>query len=146
MLPKNDVDGLFGALRSSGYRITSARRAVVEALAETAGHLTAADVVEAVHRRAPRVGRASGYRTLELLTRLGLAQSSTLGGATAKYVLTPDGCHHHVVCVECHKTVEFEGCALGELERQLGDALARIPGRSMMCSIGFVGDSSHSRS
>jgi Fe2+ or Zn2+ uptake regulation protein len=119
----DDVDGLIGSLRRSGYKVTQARRAVIETLAGEAAHLTAPDVVEAVQKHTPGVGRASVYRTLELLTRLGLAQSSTLGGAAATYVLTPSRHHHHVVCVECHKTVEFEECGLRELESRLAAKL-----------------------
>ena len=123
MLRYEDVDSLVAVLRRSGYKITQARRAVIETLAEEASHLTAPDVVEAVQKRTPGVGRASVYRTLELLMRVGLVQSSTLGGAAATYRLTPDRHHHHVVCLECHKTVEFEECALPELERRLGERL-----------------------
>jgi Fe2+ or Zn2+ uptake regulation protein len=89
---------------------------VSETLADEVAHLTAPDVVEAVQQRTPGVGWASVYRTLELLTQLRLVQSSTLGGAAATYVLTPSRHHRHVVCVECHKTVEFEECGVREIE------------------------------
>jgi Fur family ferric uptake transcriptional regulator len=85
--------------------------------------MTAPDLVEAVQRRAPGVGRASVYRTLGLLTRLGVVQASTLGGGVATYVLTPARHHHHVVCLECQKTVEFDECVLQELEQRLSDTL-----------------------
>lgn len=123
MLPHGDLDRLVGILRRSGFKVTQARRAVIETLAVETAHLTAPDLVEAVQQRAPGVGRASVYRTLELLTRLGVAQSSTLGGASATYVLTPNRHHHHAVCVECRKTVEFDECVLRELEKQLGETL-----------------------
>jgi Fur family ferric uptake transcriptional regulator len=118
-----DINGLYGFLRRAGHKVTHARRSVIATLAETNGHLTAPDVVQAVQMREPGVGRASVYRTLELLTRLGLVQSSTLGGGAATYVLTPNRHHHHVVCVECHKTVEFDDCVMPELEVRLGERL-----------------------
>jgi Fur family ferric uptake transcriptional regulator len=114
---------LIAALRRSGYRITQARRVVIETLADEEAHLTAPDVVEAVQKRAPEVGRASVYRTLDLLIRLGLAQTSTLGGAAATYLLTPSKHHHHVVCLDCQKTIEFDECVLRELEDRLTEAL-----------------------
>lgn len=123
MLLCDDVSDLFEALRRSGYKITQARRAVIETLAGETAHLTAPDLVEAVQSRTPGVGRASVYRTLELLTRLGLVQTSTLGGAAATYVLTPNKHHHHVICVECHKTIEFDECVLRELEGRLAETL-----------------------
>ncbi len=123
LLPDEQMDVLFGALRRSGYRVTRARQAVIVVLAQAAGHMTAPDVVKAVRTRAPGVGRASVYRTLVLLMQLGLVQSSTLGGAAATYMMTPGKHHHHVVCIECHKTVEFEDCVMSELERRLGERL-----------------------
>ena len=58
-------------LEEEGFKLTQARRAVIDALAKEREHLTAPQVVEAVGQRAPGVGRASVYRTLELLARLG---------------------------------------------------------------------------
>lgn len=123
MLSRDDVSTSIGSLRRSGHKVTQARRAVIEALADEMDHLTAPSLVKAVQKRTPSVGRATVYRTLELLTRLGLVQSSTLGGAAATYVLTAGRHHHHAVCVECHKTVDFDECVLLELERRLGQKL-----------------------
>ena len=36
--PDNDMNGLFSALRRSGYRITQARRAVIESMADEERH------------------------------------------------------------------------------------------------------------
>jgi len=76
-----------------------------------------------VRRRAPQIGRASVYRALELLSRLGLVQSTTLGGSVATYMLAPGKHHHHVVCIGCHKTVEFDECVVLELESRLAETL-----------------------
>jgi Fur family ferric uptake transcriptional regulator len=121
--PGKDVSNLFETLRRAGYKVTQARRMVIETLSSEMVHLTAPDLVKAVQKRAPGIGRASVYRTLELLTRLGLVQSSTLGGGAATYVLTPSKHHHHAVCIECHKTVEFDECVLRELEGRLAKTL-----------------------
>ncbi len=110
-------------LRRSDCRITAARRTVLEALAADSGHMTAPDLVTAVHARAPQIGRASVYRALELLTRLGVVQASTLGGGSATYMLAPAGHHHHLVCRVCGRTIEFDECALGEIAGRLAAAL-----------------------
>jgi Fur family peroxide stress response transcriptional regulator len=121
------IADLCDTVRTSGYRVTSGRQAVIEVLFESTTHVTAPDLVAAVQKRAPGVGRASVYRTLDLLMRLGLVQSSTLGRASATYVLTPNKHHHHVVCIECHKTVEFDDCVLHELETRLCKSLGFRP-------------------
>ena len=109
-------------LEKAGFKLTPARHAVIEALAKQREHLTAPQVVEAVGQRALGVGRASVYRTLELLARLGLVQVSSLGRAATTYVLC-DVHHHHVICRTCHKTVEFEDCDLEKLEKALSKRL-----------------------
>lgn len=109
------------ALRQAGYKITNARRVAIVTLHEAGGHMTAPELVDAVQAREPGVGRASVYRTLDLLTTLGLVQASTLGGTTTTYILTPAGHHHHIVCLNCRETVEFEECLVGEFEQQVAD-------------------------
>lgn len=116
-------------LEVSGYKTTPARRAVIEALARAPDHLTAPGVVEVVAKQAPTVGRASVYRTLELLGQLGMVQLSSLGGVTTTYLLTAAGHHHHVICRKCRHTVEFEDCWLDDLEKTLSQRLGfRIEG------------------
>ena len=109
-------------LEGAGFKLTPARRAVIEVLAKEHTHLTAPQVVQVVGKRAPGVGRASVYRTLELLARLGLVQASSMGRAATTYVLC-DVHHHHVICRTCHQTVEFEDCDLEKLERALSKRL-----------------------
>ena len=79
------------ALRGAGYKITTARRIAITALHDTGGHMTAPELVEAVRERDTSIGRASVYRTLDLLTSLGLVQASALGGTSTTYILTPAG-------------------------------------------------------
>ncbi|MGD9099146.1 MAG: transcriptional repressor [Anaerolineae bacterium] len=45
-----------------------------------------------------------------------------MGSATA-YILTLAGHHQSVVCVQYHKTVEFDECVLGKLEQQIIETL-----------------------
>lgn len=114
------VDQLIERLQAAGYRNTPARRAVLEALIDGPSHMTAPDVVDAVDERSPSVGRASIYRTLELLTKLGFVQSSTLGGTETTYMLSPSGHHHHAICLECRQTIEIDECVVGEMEGLMG--------------------------
>jgi Fur family ferric uptake transcriptional regulator len=108
-------------LREQGYRVTGARRAILEALVGCAGHVSADELVALANRRAPRVGRMTVYRTLELLQQLGVVRAIYLGSGAAHYVLLEDGHHHHLVCARCDAVVEFEDCLMNELEAQLGE-------------------------
>lgn len=67
---------LVDRLRQSGVRVTGARAAVVDALevAPRGLHLTPKWLLEQGRKRYPRLSRATVYRTLDLLTGLGLVR------------------------------------------------------------------------
>lgn len=106
-------------IRESGGRLTHARLMVLEALEAFDGHPTSADVVEAVNTLDASVGRASVFRALELFTQLSIIRPTYVGHSAPQYVLMPDGHHHHVVCLNCGRTIEFEDCGLEKLADEL---------------------------
>lgn len=111
---------LANALRANGYRLTDARRAIVTALLSSEGHHSADELVELVHHAAPGVGRMTVYRTLELLTDLGLIRPIYQGSAAARYILMDEGHHHHLVCSSCDQIIEFDACVWQEIEQAVG--------------------------
>lgn len=108
-------------LRAAGYRITQARRAVLDTiLADDGDHLSSSTILARVLERAPTVGRASVFRTLDLFTRLAFIRPTYLhGNQTAIYVRLDGGHHHHVACINCKRVFEFEDCGLEALTAQL---------------------------
>lgn len=109
-----DSDVLVASLRSSGLRITVARRAVCRVLAEAHDdHLTATDLhakVEALIRS--KVDPSTIYRTIDVLAASGHARHVHFGHGPGVVHLIDQGEHHHVVCEKCGRTVDL---ALGEL-------------------------------
>lgn len=111
-------------LRQAGYKITQARQAVLEALVELGGHVTSSQVLQAVEERSASIGRASVFRTLDLLTRLHIIRPTYIEtSATPSYVLLPHGHHHHIICTTCNKVIEFDDCGLASLARALEERL-----------------------
>lgn len=107
-------------LRDSGHKLTNARLTVLGVLEHGDGHLTSAEIVEAVSRVDPDIGRASVFRTLDLFTRLAIIRPTYIDSSTTpNYVLLPDGHHHHIICTNCHRVIEFDECALGALAAEL---------------------------
>lgn len=107
-------------LRNRGYRLTAARNAVLDVLAESGGHLSADQLAEAARRREPGLGRMTVYRTLDLLSSLGLIRPMLGGKGAAQFVILDDGRHHHLVCSRCDRVIEFKECAVEEFERMIG--------------------------
>lgn len=104
-------------LEEKGYRLTNARLAILAGLIDSKGHVSADELVDIVHRSNPGIGRMTVYRTLDLLTELGLIRPVYQGSAAAHYVLMDDGHHHHFICSRCNKVIEFDQCVLQEIEK-----------------------------
>lgn len=79
--------------------------------------LTAQEIFDQLRSGDRRVGIASVYRTLELLSKLNLVRRVDIGSAACYEPAHPGGeHHHHVVCDECGKVEAF---ADSKLERAL---------------------------
>jgi Fur family ferric uptake transcriptional regulator len=111
-------------LKLAGYKLTKARLAVLQVIEQADGHVTSANVLDAVAILDPAVGRASVFRTLDLLTRLSIIRPTYIGtSATPYYVLLPGGHHHHIICTECSRVIEFTECGLEHIAALLEDRL-----------------------
>lgn len=107
-------------MRDAGHKLTNARLTVLNVLEDSGGHITSAEVLERVNAVDSSIGRASVFRTLDLLTSLSIIRPTYLHSSlTPTYVLMPDGHHHHIICTNCNRVIEFEECALGNVEATL---------------------------
>lgn len=134
-------DEVLDQLRVHGRRITSPRRAILEALVEHDGHPTAEQLMTVVHDRQPDVDKSTVYRFLEDLEGLGLVDHVHLGHGPAVYHFTDEG-HHHLVCETCGVVLEVPRATFDQLRQRLQeqfgfDLEARhfaVPGRCRSCS------------
>jgi Fur family ferric uptake transcriptional regulator len=92
-------------MRGQGYKATPQRLAVLQALA-AGQHQSMGEL----RRRCPRVGMVTIYRTLDLLSELGIVRRMDLGDGP-RYELA-DNHHHHLICESCGTISEFEECPL----------------------------------
>ena len=95
-------------LRRRGFKITPQRLAIVDAVTSSHEHLTPAEIYDRVSREHPGIGLVTIYRTLELLIELGLICEMHLGGNVHSYLMRrPDVHHHHLICSDCGKVIDF---------------------------------------
>ena len=106
-MPGITLDELVLRLRTAGVRVTAPRRIVLAALVEAGSHATAEDLHRLVRRDHPEVSSSSVYRTMDLLTDLGVVEHVHLGHGPAQYHLTDDA-HAHLVCNGCQTVVELD--------------------------------------
>ena len=110
-------------LQSQGYKLTPQREATVRVLLENEeAHLSAEDVFMLVKDKAPEIGLATVYRTLELLSELHVLEKMNFGDGVARYDLRDDNSHHHhhhLICVQCGAVDEIMEDWLTSLEERL---------------------------
>jgi Fur family ferric uptake transcriptional regulator len=112
-------------LKRAGFRAGGARAAVLELLAEQDCCLTAQEIFDRLREGGRRVGIASVYRALDVLTGMGLVQRLDMGEGVARFepVHADGDHHHHVVCASCGKVAPFEDAALEDAVEGLGAKL-----------------------
>ncbi len=108
-------------LTEHGRRLTGTRRGLVEMISAREGHFTAAELLaQATDRRLP-VGRATVFRTLDLLTEIGALERLDLPSGEHAYVAcAPQEHHHHVVCRKCGVSVEVDEGGLQSVVSEIG--------------------------
>jgi Fe2+ or Zn2+ uptake regulation protein len=102
-------------LRSHGARLTGARRAVVQVMAESQRALTPVEVFDQARQRYPDLGLVSVYRTLERLERLGLVQRVHHSRGCQAFLTAGRGHQHLALCSQCGRAILFEGDDLSGL-------------------------------
>jgi len=118
--------GLFrAALQEQQLPITHQREAVARALFESGRHLSADDVSERLRDAGEHVGKATVYRTLNLLVEVGLAAEHDFDEGFKRYETRVGTAHHdHLICTGCGDVVEFHRPELNRLQ----DDVARATG------------------
>ncbi len=100
--------------KDRGIKLTLQRLEIFREVASSLEHPAAETVYRAVHARMPTVSLDTVYRTLWMLSDLGLV--STLGARreSVRFDANPKK-HHHYVCVRCGLTRDFESAELHAL-------------------------------
>jgi Fur family transcriptional regulator, ferric uptake regulator len=110
-------------LAGEGHRLTGPRRRIVEFILRYTAPFTAEELLADLQRANIHVGRATVYRTLELLhTHQWLSLVHRPEGEHG-YVVGEPGHQHHLVCRRCGNVIAFEGC---EIESLLGGLAERL--------------------
>ncbi len=109
------------SLQAHGYRLTEARRAVIEVVATSKRALSPLEVYEIARRRYPALGLVSVYRTLETLNALRLVQRVHQENGCNAYLPRVEGHQHLLICEQCGQAEYFEGDDLDALFAVVGE-------------------------
>jgi Fe2+ or Zn2+ uptake regulation protein len=96
-------------LQENGYRITGARRAVVETVQGSTHALTPVQVFDMARKKYRALGLVSVYRTLEKLEELHLIQRVHQPQGCQAFISASHGHEHLLLCQNCGQVMFFEG-------------------------------------
>jgi Fur family ferric uptake transcriptional regulator len=109
-------------MAKKGLRSTDQRRLIVETFFHAQNHVSIEDLLALVRAHDSRVGYATVYRTLKLLTECGVAYERRFGDGLTRYELADDTSHHdHLICIECGDITEFEEPRIESLQEEIAE-------------------------
>ena len=118
------MDDLRLQLYERQHKMTPQRQIVLQIFLDHPGeHLSAEDVHGIVRAEKAEIGLATVYRTLELLSDLGILQKMEFGDGCSRYEVNDTDPtrhhHHHLICTKCGKVEEFDEDLLETLEADI---------------------------
>jgi len=105
-------------LATHHLKVTKQREIILSAFLEN-DHVTAEQLYRALGRHKPHIGLATIYRTLNLLCESGIAQERHFGSQTHYDNVVNKRHHDHMICTKCGVIIEFENCAIEQLQGQV---------------------------
>ena len=106
-------------LQENGYRLTAARRAVVEAVQKSTRALTPVEVFDMARKKYRALGLVSVYRTLEKLEELHIIQRVHQPQGCQAFIAASQSHEHLLLCQNCGQVLFFEGDDLEALIKSI---------------------------
>jgi Fur family ferric uptake transcriptional regulator len=122
-----DAQTMVNAFGEAGYRLTAPRVALAKLIAGQGGHFTAEALLTESRRRRLGLGRATIFRSLDVLAGLGLVERLDLPSGEHAFVACEPAHHHHIVCSVCGRAEEVGDYGM----RALATAVERSTGFSV---------------
>ncbi len=117
----NEMKKYENKLSTNGYKLTLQRRDIISVLLENKDkHFSADELFTEVKKINKDVGLATIYRSLELFCKLRITRQLDFDSPYKYYEIKIEGDHHHhFICVECGKIIEFDDKMMGKFEKSL---------------------------
>ena len=121
--------GIFrDSLREHQLPVTQQREAIAQVLFESTRHLSAEDIERKLRDRGDHVGKATIYRTLNLLVEVGLATEHDFDEGFKRYEAKVGPARHdHLICTSCGDVTEFHEPELDELQAEITSGMGFRP-------------------
>lgn len=107
-------------LREQGLPVTQQREAIAEVMFASSEHLSVEDLEGLLRERGERIGKATIYRTLEMLVKSGLVEEHDFGEGFKRYehLFGQKPVREHLICTECGKVTEIHSSELIRVQEE----------------------------
>ncbi len=97
-------------LKEQRLPITQQREAIAQVVFSSTEHLSVEEIEGGLRNSGDRIGKATIYRTLDLLVRSRLVVEHDFGEGFKRYEhrFSREPVHEHLICLECGRVIEFE--------------------------------------
>ena len=129
-------------LREQGLPITQQREAVAQTVFSATGHLSVEDIERRLREEEERIGKATIYRTLDLLVKSKLVEEHDFGEGFKRYEhrLSRQPVHEHLICLECGRVTEFRSEEVERVEGRVANEYGFAPARHRLEIYGLCRD------
>lgn len=93
---------------ANGLKMTGPRRVIARVLSEADGHPDVDELHRLAHKLDPRISLATVYRTVRLFEQHGILERRNLGSRRARYEMSGEHDHFHLVDQDTGKVIEFD--------------------------------------
>lgn len=96
-----------GFIKTKGLRSTPQRQKILEVFLLIERHVSCEQLYRLVKRKDPSIGYTTVYRTMKLLSKLGLCGKEDFGDRVLRFEHKYGHRHHdHLICTECGRYIE----------------------------------------
>jgi len=113
MAEQDAAQEMLATMSRNGWRITDQRKTLAHIFSSTDGYLSPKDVYDEMSLKYPSMSFDTVYRNLRMLSEMGVLEQFYFMDGGLKF---KGSClshhHHHLICVNCEKTLTFEYCPM----------------------------------
>ncbi len=122
MFPQDKTEEVLQSLREQGFRVTPQRELILRIFQDSVDrHLSAEDIFDIMKSKNEQISLATTYRTLRMLVKMNVLRELDFAETHKHYELIDENAspHHHIICLNCNKTIEFEDDEVNNLGRAI---------------------------
>jgi Fur family transcriptional regulator, ferric uptake regulator len=129
-------------LRDQGLPITQQRETIAEVVFNSNEHQSVEEIEAKLRSQDEKIGKATIYRTLEMLVKSGLVAEHDFGEGFKRYehMFGQAPVREHLVCTECGKVKAIDSPELQRAQQEVAEKQGFMPARYRLAIYGICKD------